>query len=170
MKHILKFYMIVASMLFIQAAYAENPSVISKLTANRVEVIAGKEVLKAATQVKPGDVIEYKTVYTNVGKAAVNQVVATLPIPLGTGLLAGSAKPANALASLDGINFRPVPLMHDVKLQDNTVKKEPVPLIEYRALRWELGAIGPNKNAEVSLRTQVTPALGSTSVKPKNNQ
>lgn len=170
MKHILKIYMIVASMLFIQAASAENSSVISKLTANRVEVIAGKEALKAATQVKPGDVIEYKAVYTNVGKATVSQVVATLPIPLGTSLLAASAKPTKTLASLDGINFRPAPLMRDVKLQDNTVKKEPVPLIEYRALRWELGAIEPNKNAEVSLRTQVTPALGSASVKPKNNQ
>ena len=80
------------------------------LTANRVTVVDGKEVLGPAEQAHPGDVIEYRAEYKNAGTQPVQQLAATLPIPRGTEYLSKTALPQQLFASLDGRNFAPAPL------------------------------------------------------------
>lgn len=138
----------------------------SKLTVNRVDGNDDKVSLKSATTAKPGDVLEYSATYFNGGKAAVERVQAVVPVPLGTVLLAGSAKPVNPHATVDGVNFSAMPLKRVVKLPDGKSREELVPLSEYRALRWPIGAIAASQNAVVSLRVQVVQTPGLDLTKP----
>src|SRR6186997_3442361 len=89
--------------------FAQAPDVSVKLAAHQVVVNDNKESLVAADKVKPGDVIEYQAVYTNNGKAAAQNVAATVPIPNGLALVAESARPAAEQASLDGKAFSAYP-------------------------------------------------------------
>src|SRR5436190_971839 len=118
MKQIFSLCIVAASLALSQNALAQASSVTSKLTVSRVEMVDGKTVLKSAAQAKPGDVVEYSATYSNAGKSAVDHLQATLPIPVGTTLLADSARPGNAQASTDNVNFAAMPLMHSVKLAD----------------------------------------------------
>lgn len=138
----------------------------SKLTVNRIDVGDDKTLSKPASSAKPGDVLEYSASYSNGGKAAVERVQAVIPVPVGTVLLADSAKPANPQATVDGINFSATPLKRVVKLPDGKSREELVPLSEYRALRWPLGTIAASQNVMVSLRVQVVQTLGTDLAKP----
>lgn len=66
----------------------------------------GKEKLEDASSVKPGDVIEYRVTYTNSGKRAIKNMLATLPVPLETEYLPQTAKPGASMmnaATLNGV-------------------------------------------------------------------
>lgn len=111
----------------------------------------GKEQLVDAATVKPGDMLEYRAVYTNHTDKAVTGALATLPIPDGLVYQPRSARPSARLqaATKDGV-FGAEPLMRQVK-----GKTEPVPYAEYRMLRWNLGSLGAKAQATVSARAVV---------------
>ena len=69
--------------------------------------------------------------------------------------VAGSSQPAGAQASLDGKTFEPIPLLREVKKADGTTEKQPVPLAEYRALRWSIDLLDAGKETPVQLRAKV---------------
>jgi uncharacterized repeat protein (TIGR01451 family) len=100
-----------------------------------VRAANGSEALVPVDAVRPGDVIEYKATYRNLSAQSLRNVEATLPIPFGTELLSGSARPAPAAASADGVSFAALPLQRVVRRAGVDVR-EPVPAAEYRALRW----------------------------------
>ena len=131
------------------------PEVGVDLSAKRVIFNEGNESLVSAEKAKPGDTIQYDAVYKNSGNAPVTNVVATVPIPAGLALTADSAKPVAEQASLDGKNFGAVPLMREVKNAAGLAEKQPVPLAQYRALRWLLPELPPGHSATVSLRAKV---------------
>ena len=137
---------------------AVEPIVESRLIANRVLTVAGAEVFKPADKANPGDVIEYRARYANKGAIGVAALAATIPVPPGTEYWNGTARPNGALASADGINFSQMPLKRSVRTADGKTRDELVPTAEYRALRWELGALPAGADAVVSLRVRVTPA------------
>ncbi|MGV0960377.1 MAG: hypothetical protein ACOYB1_11120 [Limnohabitans sp.] len=113
---------------------------------------AGKEVFKPVSQVKPGDLIEYRVVYTNRSANVVRDVVAELPLPPELEYLPNSAKPRQgAQARVTGGIYGAEPLMREAA----GGKKEPVPYADYRLLRWTLGAISAGGKAEVSARAKV---------------
>ncbi len=138
-----------------ERALAQAADVQVVLTGQRVVVQDGKESLAAADKARPGDVVQYQAVYRNAGDAAAKNVAATVPIPSGMALVADSAKPAAPEASLDGKNFSPTPLLREVKNGAGVMEKQPVPLAEYRALRWALPELAPGKTATFVLRAQV---------------
>jgi uncharacterized repeat protein (TIGR01451 family) len=138
-----------------QAAIAQGAGITSKLVAQRVEIVDGKAVAKAAGEGKPGEVIEYTGTYSNGGVAAADKLLATIPVPVGTSFVAGSAKPALAQASTDGTRFAPMPLMRSVKQPDGSERKEPVPLSDYRAVRWEVGTLSPGSSSVVGLKVRI---------------
>jgi uncharacterized repeat protein (TIGR01451 family) len=139
----------------------------AKLSAFKVTQDANKkEVLAPADKVAPGDLLEYQVVYQNNGKSQLKQLTATLPLPVGTTYVAGSAKPANAMASVDDKTFAAMPLKRKVKKADGTLEEQVIPLTEYRALRWKLGELAEKNKATVSARTLVN-QVASTSVAPK---
>ena len=74
------------------------------LTAYRVTMSQGKEAYVPAEQARPGEVIEYRAIYKNVGKQAVNDLMATLPVPQGLEYLPKTAQPVRLFASVDGKN------------------------------------------------------------------
>ena len=169
MKPLLSSCIFAASLVLGQAALAQSPTVTSQLRAQRVEMLGGKEVLRPATDGKPGEVLEYSGTYRNGGTAAVDKLQATVPVPPGTTFIAGSAEPAQAQASTDGSRFAPMPLVRSVKQPDGRERKEPVPLAEYRALRWDVGTLAAGRGAVVSLRVRIdSPAAApaATTAKP----
>ena len=125
------------------------------LTAQRVAVVDGKEILSPADQANPGDVIEYRAEYRNSGAGAVKQLAATLPVPNGMEYLPRTGGPE--LASLDGKHFEAVPLTRRVKLPDGREVVREVPANEYRWLRWSLGTLAPHQSRSVIARVRVNP-------------
>lgn len=147
-------------------AWAQNNSVTSQLTAQRVEVVQGKTVFKPARDVKPGDIVRYTSTYRNGGAKEVGQLLATLPIPTGTTFIVNSAEPANAQASTDGSTFSSIPLLRNVKQPDGSERKQPVPLSEYRAVRWKLGTLPAKTSRDVSLRVRIAPPVAASASQP----
>ena len=144
-------------------AWAQN-QVTSILVAQQVEMVEGKAIFKPASQGKPGDVIDYSNTYKNSGTLAADKLFATVPVPVGTTLVASSAQPATAQASTDGAVFAPMPLMRSVRQADGSQRSEPVPLTDYRALRWDLGTLAAGRTAVVSLRARVDSVTAAASV------
>jgi uncharacterized repeat protein (TIGR01451 family) len=127
------------------------------LTAQRVTLANGKEVLVSAEQARPGDVIEYRAIYKNDGRTAVRELDATLPVPNGLEYLPKTAAPAMVLASTDGRTFAPVPLVRKTRTADGREEVREVPLSEYRALRWSIGALAAKESRTVRARMRVAP-------------
>lgn len=166
MKSILKFCMFAAGLALGQAVWAQGSPVSSQLLAQRVETVAGKPVLKPAGDGKPGDVLQYSATYRNGGTAAAAKLLATVPVPPGTTFIAASAEPAQAQASTDGSTFAPMPLTRLVKQADGSTRKEPVPLADYRALRWEIGSLPAGATTVVSLRVSIDSPAVASAAKP----
>ena len=141
------------------SASAVEPALEAHMSANRVETRGGSEVLKPADKAAPGDLIEYRAHYVNKGAVPVPALSATIPIPPGAEYRHGSAQPDHALASADGVNFAAMPLKRTVRLYGGKTREENVPVREYRALRWDLGALPGGKDATVCLRVSVTGAV-----------
>ena len=120
----------------------------------------GKEVFKPVESIKPGDVIEYRARYVNRSDQPVSDVQAQLPLPEGLLYQARSARPAQtAQFAVKGGSFAREPLMRPTA----DGKTEPVPLADYRQLRWRLGQLAPGAQADVSVRVSLPP-LSSSSV------
>src|SRR5439155_26907492 len=68
---------------------------------------------------------------------------------------AGSQPPPRGLASTDAAPCAPPPLMRSVRQPDGSERRVPVPLEEYRALRWNLGTLAAGQSAQVQARVRV---------------
>ena len=148
-------------LLFVAAAAQAQP-VASELTIARVVVQPdGSQRLAPASEVGPGDLLQYTSAYRNTGQHTVRRLAATLPIPLGTEFVGASAVPRHVLASLGGQVFEPVPLMRKVKQPDGQVVDTPVPLAEYRALRWPEHELAAGATYVTSVRVRVIAAAGT---------
>ena len=126
-----------------------------KLVRSKVVQENGREVTQSAAIAKPGDILEEVATYTNVSKAPLKSVEATLPIPASTELVMASIKPATAKASIDGKNFSKIPLTRKVRQANGVELEQPVPLGEYRYLRWYPGELAPDKSMSFSARFKV---------------
>ena len=151
------------------AAAAESKGDVAvSLVAQKVSVGAdGKEVLRPADRAFPGEVVQYDAHYRNQARKPVRALEPTLPIPRGLEYLADSARPAPSQASLDGKTFAPVPLTRRVTLPDGSFKEEPVPVSEYRALRWSLGDLEAGKTVTVTARARLSGVTTATAATAK---
>lgn len=154
--------LIAVAVMSVMVASAMAQGVVSELTVSSVvKQRSGEEQLAPTQSVKPGDLLQYTATYRNDGKQTVKRLAATLPIPLGTEFVAASAAPRNVLASVGGQVFEPLPLMRKVKRPDGQVVDVPVPLAEYRALRWPERDLAAGATYVTSVRVRVTAAEGS---------
>ena len=149
------------------AAHADNTRLTSELKVlSVVKQADGSEALVPAQTVKPGDLLQYSTVYTNPTPRAVSRLVTNLPIPAGTEWVANGTLPSAVSASLDGKLFAPVPLMRKTRRADGQWVDVPVPLAEYRTLRWpeqQLAAGGSfTTTARVRVISALTPATSAS--------
>lgn len=125
-----------------------------KLTQVLVVEESGKEVLREVDTVKPGDLIEYRAVYTNKGDTPVTGLVASLPLAEGLEYVPRSARPGAPVAQAaarDG-KYMVEPL---TRLEPGAKVPKPVPYAEYRALRWMLPKLAPGASAEYSVRARI---------------
>jgi len=138
-----------------------------KLVRSKVVQDKGREVMESAVTARPGEVLEDVATYTNTTKAALKNVEATLPVPANTELVMASIKPAAAKASTDGKTFSTMPLKRKVKQANGVEVETPVPLSEYRYLRWYPGELAPDKPLAFSARFKVadSPVVPTTAVK-----
>lgn len=145
-----------AACLAAPAAFAQKAStpLESRLVARKVVAADGRETFVDAGSARPGDVIEYVATYRNTGTKAITGLQATVPIPAQTEFLPGTARPARALASVDGRAFAAIPLKRTV-VRDGRPVEEPVPYREYRALRWFVAELGGDKSEDFALRVRV---------------
>ena len=136
---------------------AGNSDIKVTLVANKVAVGQnGKETFAVAREARPGEVLEYRAVYRNQGKQAVHNVLAVLPVPADSlSYIPASANPQHVWASLDGRKFEVAPLMRTVTLPDGKRESRPVPVSEYRYLRWDLGVLKPGAQAVVIARMRM---------------
>ena len=145
-------------------AAADRATLTSELQVwNVVKKADGTETLQPAQSVKPGDVLQYTAVYRNADSRAVSHLVASLPIPAGTELVGASAVPREVQASLDGKVYAAAPLMRKLRRADGQMVDVPVPLTEYRYLRWPEQQIAAGATFSTSARVRVVSSLGSSS-------
>lgn len=138
----------------------------TRLEARKVVRAAdGTETLASADAARPGEILEYAATYRNTGKRAVTNLAATLPIPPNTELVAGSARPANAQASVDGRTFAVPPLKRRVVRDGKTVEVE-IPAREYRYLRWNAPEIGGEQSLTFTARVKVADAAAPPEPRP----
>ena len=74
------------------------------LQAKQVVTENGKQVLKAVSRAKSGDVIQYQATYRNNIQKPMTDLALTLPVPANM-VYVGSSSPAPTQASLDGKKF-----------------------------------------------------------------
>ena len=148
------------------SAWAQPAQITSELRVERVEIVDGKTVFKPAQLSKPGDLLEYRVKYTNRSASAATGLVPNLPIPAGTTLVARSELPPDVLASTDGTHFAPPPLMRAVGQPDGSERQVPVPIEEYRALRWNLGTLAAGHSEQVQARVRVNTTLAPAAGPP----
>jgi uncharacterized repeat protein (TIGR01451 family) len=113
---------------------------------------------------RPGDTVEYEAVYRNPTAQLAKNVALTLPVPPGG--LTYQPMPALAplanLASTDGKVFEAVPLMRTLTTADGRRVTQPVPLAEYRYLRWTLGDLPAGSTRSVRARMHLVGAEATT--------
>ena len=128
------------------------------LSAWKVEAAhAGQpERLVDAGQARSGDQLEYRAVYFNPTASTMHHVLVTVPVPAG-GLeyLPDTAAPRADLASTDGKQFAPLPLLRVVTGLDGRQVSRPAPAADYRFLRWDLGDVPAGASRTVRTRVQL---------------
>lgn len=121
----------------------------------------GNVKLMDASAVLPGDVIEYRALYSNRGNSAL-PVIATLPIPESLEYLKDSATADNKLAhtvALKDSQFSKEPLVQKFVTASGSTVSQPLPYASYRYVRWDLGNLPSGKSIEVSVRAKVAQNL-----------
>ncbi len=148
---------ILALTLSVEPAFsAGQPDVTVQLSAHRVSKSAsGTESISSGDSAKPGEIIEYRATYHNVGTGAARSLLGTLPVPAEMEFIAGSSVPTGAQASTDGSTYSTIPLKRKVKLANGTVANRLVPATEYRSLRWNLKELPPGTTVTVSARMKI---------------
>lgn len=117
----------------------------------------GEETATETTEVTPGDLIEYRLIYTNNLGNSISQLTPVLPIPVGMEYVLESASPSAEGASLSntGNTFQRLPLTRQVRQPDGTTAEELVPSREYRRLRWLVPSLNAGEQVILVARVKV---------------
>jgi len=126
----------------------------------------GSETFEVAKAVEPGQVIEYRTVFSNAGDAAISGLAVVGPVPAGTRYLGNSATSdvthAFEASTDNGNSWHSEPLMRKVTQADGSEKEEVVPPDEYTHVRWKASeSIASNGSQEYRYRVFVLPTEGN---------
>jgi len=115
------------------------------------------------TLARPGDVIRYALVFTNLTAGPVKNIQFVDPLPKGLVYVLGSAKadqPVRLEYSIDGGKSYSAQPMIEVVENDKKVAK-PAPQELYTHVRWTMvGALAPAAKVMAEFRAQVTAAPG----------
>lgn len=142
------------------AAWAQGATVTSVLTSRHVKPAP------AAASSHPealDDVIEYCATYFNAGDSDSEAVMAVVPVPAGSTLVAGSARPARqAQVSTDAVSFSPLPPARAAE----PAGEGGAATDAYRAVRWDLGVLPGGASAVVRLRVRTAAPTAQPGIQP----
>ncbi|MEO1021084.1 MAG: hypothetical protein AAFW89_00955 [Bacteroidota bacterium] len=118
---------------------------------------SGNEVATKTEQVTPGDVVEYRVIYTNNQNEGITNLQPVLPIPLGMEFIMNSPSPQVEGASISntGQDFQRLPLTRTVRKPDGATVTEEIPVREYRRLRWMVPSLGARESVTLRARVKV---------------
>ena len=173
-KYAWRWFASVLALIVFSSAFAQNP-VKLKLTSYKVIVTVGEEAkrvekLVPATEVVPGDVLEWRLRAVNTGQQELKNVALVIPIPPQTYYLKGSAVALTLVSNGEKITVKPQfsfdggktygfpPVFKEFRVKENgkeVVKKVEVTPEEYTHVRWVLPVVRPEEVVEVFLRTVV---------------
>lgn len=129
-----------SSLLFAAAAYAASP-VSGDIQAYLISGDSDSETLQPASQAEPGDVIEYRLVFTNSGETDVFGLNVVNPIPENTTFVSQSANtriPSIFKVSIDGgATFEDTPVKRVETQSDGTQKEVIIPPSMYTHVQWK---------------------------------
>jgi uncharacterized repeat protein (TIGR01451 family) len=143
------------------AAQARAPKALV-ITAHNVTAAAASG-RKNPTLARPGDVIRYELVFTNLTAGPVKNIQFVDPLPKGLVYVLGSAKadqPARLEYSIDGgKSYAAQPMIEVVENGKQVVK--PAPREMYTHIRWTvLGSVAPRAQVMAGFRAEVNAAPG----------
>lgn len=130
----------------VSAAHADGLQV--ELKALKIVVEAGEEKRVPADVAAPGDLVEYRAVYTNSGAAPLKDVRPEIPVPAGLVLVPGADKPAAPEVLVTGKGYVASPALD--------ASGQPVAAELLRALRWAPETLPAGASREVVLRAVVS--------------
>ena len=111
---------------------------------------AGEEVLTKANSAKPGDLILYEAVFTNLGETSLIDLAPTVPIPAGLEYQSFVAVRDPATASLDGSTFIPFSEAllppEDPESSASTIQ----------AVRWSISDLAPGDSFTARVYAQLS--------------
>lgn len=137
------------------AAQQAAKTVTVRLTqAKVVKDAKGAEQFVDAVAVKPGDIIQYKAIYTNASAKPVTKLLANVPIPEGLEYIPSTAQPGAVQTAAKDNVFSDRPLTHVV-----AGKIVPLPYNQYRAVRWTIGRLAAGGSVTVAVRARVDKTL-----------
>jgi hypothetical protein len=117
-----------------------------------------RETLEPLNELRPGDTVEYEAAYVNGTGQTVHDVHLTIPVPEGGLVYKGATSLPPQAATLDGKQYAALPLTRVETEANGQRVARPVPLAEYKALRWNLGDVPSGTTRIVRARMQL-PAL-----------
>ena len=137
---------------------AQNEDLSAVLKAFKITINAeGSEVATEVTEVKPGDIIEYRLTYQNETDGNLTQITPVLPIPLEMFYLESTASPELSGASIspNANDFRKPPLTRQVTLPDGSQVNRVIPAQEYRRIQWLVPALAAGESITLTARVEV---------------
>ncbi len=137
------------------ASPSAEPRLATRLVMARVVMEGGTEKLTSAASIQPGDVLQYTAHLGNPTAATMRDVVASLPVPIGTQWLPTGEQPSTVLASVDGVVFAPMPLTRKLLLPNGQWKQVVVPLADIRHLRWPARPLAASESFSTQVRVLV---------------
>lgn len=147
------------ALLFSNALLAQENPLISELESYRVIEENGVETTEPVESASPGDLLEYRLLYTNVSERPLSGLVITGPVPDNTAYQADTAT-ASVDAPLtvsvgDGEGFQPEPVVRR-QMTENGEQEVVLPPEDYTQLRWAPAvAIEPGTTQTYRYRVRV---------------
>lgn len=126
------------------------------LTVTKIVRFDGGERRLEASNANPGDILEYRTEYKNIGTSTLSALTATLPLPVHTTFVLDSAYPAapEVATRSDKDKFLPMPIKGISKDKEG-LKSGESPTSAYGVLRWRIVKLDPGKTIAVGARVRV---------------
>ena len=150
-KHISFLAIIIALILCVITVYAAGDKVLkTELKAFKVTSKEKKETFTSCEKVKPGDIIEYRLIITNISKKQITKVSPKIPVPAETIYINNSAKPNHAFATIDGSKYIEITAVTDP--QNKAKKIDPT---KFKIIKWEIDQMDPNESATLKIRVKV---------------
>lgn len=129
-------------------SYAEDLAI--KLEAFKVVPATAEraEQLVQTEDAAPGEVIEYRAVYSNISPGMLRNLVPEIPIPAGLVAIEGTDVPKAASATVDSKTFVPLPV--------RDADGKPVPYAALRAFRWNVADLAAGQSVTLRIRATIS--------------